>query len=60
MTTNSINDELKNIGEKYYFGRVDLKSNKLNHFNFNDESIGIRQFEISYNSGKISYLESIR
>lgn len=51
ITPNSINNQLKKFGEKFYFGREDLRSSKPNHYNFKDESIGIRQFEISYNSG---------
>ena len=51
MTPNSINNELKSVGEKFYFGKDDPKSNKKNHFNFNDETIGYRQFEIAFNSG---------
>ena len=51
ITPNSINNEVKNIGEKFYFGKDDQKSIKKNHFNFNDDSIGVRQFEIAYNTG---------
>ena len=51
MTPNSINNENTKLGEKFYFGREDVKSNKKNHFNFNDDSIGARQFEIAFNSG---------
>ena len=55
MTPNSINNELKSLGEKFYFGKDDPKSNKKNHFNFNDETIGYRQFEIAFNSGKLFF-----
>lgn len=51
ITPNSINNEVKKLGEKFYFGKDDPKAIKKNHFNFNDESIGVRQFEIAYNSG---------
>lgn len=51
ITPNSINNEVKKMGEKFYFGKDDPKAIKKNHFNFNDDSIGVRQFEIAYNSG---------
>ena len=51
ITPNSINNQLKKLGEKFIFGRENPKTTKTNHFNFNDDTIGIRQFEISYNIG---------
>ena len=51
ITPNSINNEVKKLGEKFYFGKDEPKALKKNHFNFNDDSIGVRQFEIAYNSG---------
>lgn len=52
VTPNSINNKLKKLGERFYFGREDKYSNKQNDFNFNDESIGVRQFDLSYNKEK--------
>jgi len=52
ITPNSLNNDVKRKGEKFYFGKEDPKSNKKNHFNLIDDSIGVRQFEIAYNSGK--------
>ncbi len=51
ITPNSINNELKRMGERFYFGKNDPKAIHKNHFNFKDNTIGNRQFEIAYNSG---------
>lgn len=51
ITPNSINDEVKMLGEKFYFGKDDPRYAKKNHYNLNDDSIGVRQFEIAYNQG---------
>lgn len=51
ITPNSLNNEIKKMGEKFYFGKEDPKSTKKNHYNLNDDSIGVRQFEIAYNNG---------
>lgn len=58
ITPNSINNDVKNMGEKFYFGKDDQKGIKKNHFNFNDDSIGFRQFEIAYSAG-IVYLHKL-
>jgi len=58
LTPNSINGVPKKLGEKFYFGRLmHSSSNKTNDYNFTDESIAGRQFEISFNKEKkISFL----
>jgi hypothetical protein len=52
VTPNSINGCIKPIGYKFYFGKEDKYSNKKNDYNFNDETVGARQFEISFNQDK--------
>ena len=51
ITPNSINNQVKKLGEKFIFGRENPKTTKINHFNLNDDTIGVRQFEIFYNIG---------
>ena len=52
ITPNSINNHLKKLGEKFYLGREDPRCKKPNHYDLKDDTIGIRQFEIAYNTGK--------
>lgn len=51
ITPNSINGSMKKIGEKFNFGKVDPKSQRVNDFNFKDDTIGVRQFEIKFDQG---------
>jgi hypothetical protein len=51
ITPNSIDGHVKKQGEKVLFGRND--SRIKNDFSFGDESIGARQFEISYDKSII-------
>jgi hypothetical protein len=53
VTPNSINNQLKKIGDKFCFGRGDR-----NDYIFKDESIGPKQFEISYNSGNFYIVDN--
>jgi hypothetical protein len=46
VTPNSINNVIKKQGEKILFGRNDARMK--NDFNFYDDSVGVRQFEILY------------
>jgi hypothetical protein len=76
ITPNSINGQVRKVGDKFLFGRTSsvgtalnpsiqggiatlapkFSSSSLNHrpndFDFSDESIGARQFEISYSKEK--------
>jgi hypothetical protein len=52
VTPNSINNVIKKVGEKFLFGRNDPKMK--NDYNFFDDSVGVRQFEIYYEKGIIS------
>jgi hypothetical protein len=64
ITPNSINGNLKRLGDKYLFGRNpstlpnslnSIGGGKNNDYNFTDESIGIKQFEICFNKDKGKY-----
>jgi hypothetical protein len=51
VTPNSINGVVKKTGEKFLFGRNDPRMK--NDFNFFDDSVGMRQFELYYDKCKI-------
>jgi hypothetical protein len=69
LTPNSINGNLKRLGDKFLFGRnsgnlsgslvgnrsTQAGTSKANDFNFSDESVGSKQFEISYNKDSTKY-----
>jgi len=58
LTPNSINNVIKKTNEeKFYFGRQTSKSSgtKINDYNFIDESIASRQFEVTYNKEKSKF-----
>jgi hypothetical protein len=46
VTPNSINNVIKKPGEKFLFGRNDARMK--NDYNFYDDSVGVRQFEVIY------------
>jgi hypothetical protein len=50
VTPNSINNVIKKTGEKFLFGKNDLKMK--NDYNFYDDSVGVRQFEITFEKCK--------
>ncbi len=49
ITPNSINGATKKIGEKFFFGGTGPnKTNPNNDFNFGDDTVNPKQFEISF------------
>lgn len=52
ITPNSINGNIK-FEEKFLFGKYDAEMTKPNDMNFEDETIGSRQFEIRYVQGRV-------
>lgn len=50
ITHNSINGLTKSDG-KFFFGKFEPKQSRCNDINFIDDTIGSKQFEITYNKG---------